>query len=75
MLTNPLEMADPKAAFASNPFVPVELDVRYLGLSPGYGGELAAARGRPLGERALGEDAARSSRRAISSSTARPSAR
>jgi hypothetical protein len=32
-------MADPKAAFASNPFVPVELDVRYLGLSPGYGGE------------------------------------
>ena len=40
MLANPLEMADPKAAFGSNPFVPVELDVRYLGLSPGYGGEL-----------------------------------
>jgi hypothetical protein len=39
MLANPLEMADPKAAFSANPFVPVELDVRWLGLSPGYGGE------------------------------------
>ncbi|MCC6847206.1 MAG: hypothetical protein IT294_01800 [Deltaproteobacteria bacterium] len=39
MLRNPLEMADPRAAFAANPFVPVELDVRWLGLSPVYGGE------------------------------------
>jgi hypothetical protein len=39
MLANPLEMADPKTAFASNPFVSVELDVAYHGLSPGYGGE------------------------------------
>jgi hypothetical protein len=45
MLTNPLEMADPKAAFSANPFVPVELDVRYLGLSPGYGGELRQREG------------------------------
>jgi hypothetical protein len=45
MLTNPLDMADPKAAFASNPFVPVALDVRYLGLSPGYGGELRRREG------------------------------
>ncbi len=40
LLVNPLEMADPKTAFTTNPLVPVELDVRYLGLSPGYGGEL-----------------------------------
>lgn len=39
MLKNPLEMADPKAAFGANPFVAVALDVRWLGLSPGYGGE------------------------------------
>ncbi len=39
LLRNPLEMADPRAAFAANPFVPVELDVRWLGLSPVYGGE------------------------------------
>ncbi len=45
LLTNPLEMADPKAAFGANPFVPVELDVRYLGLSPGYGGELRRREG------------------------------
>ena len=40
MLANPLEMAEPRDAFAKNPHVPVELDVRCLGLSPGYGGEL-----------------------------------
>jgi len=45
MLTNPLAMADPKAAFAANPFVAVELDMRYLGLSPGYGGELRRREG------------------------------
>ena len=45
MLANPLEMAEPKAAFGSNPFVPIELDVRYLGLSPGYGGELRRREG------------------------------
>jgi len=40
VLTNPLEMAEPREAFAKNPHVPVELDVRWLGLSQGYGGEL-----------------------------------
>ncbi len=45
LLANPLEMADPKAAFAANPFVPVELDMRYVGLSPGYGGELRRREG------------------------------
>jgi len=45
LLVNPLEMADPKAAFTTNPLVPVELEVRYLGLSPGYGGELRRREG------------------------------
>ena len=45
LLANPLEMADPKAAFAANPFVPVALDIKYLGLSPGYGGELRRREG------------------------------
>lgn len=45
LLANPLEMADPRAAFTSNPHVPVELDVRWLGLSPGYGGELRRREG------------------------------
>jgi hypothetical protein len=39
LLANPLDMADPRAAFTANPHVPVELDVTWLGLSPGYGGE------------------------------------
>ncbi|MEB2283318.1 MAG: hypothetical protein OZ922_01420 [Myxococcales bacterium] len=39
LLTDPLAMADPGAAFAANPFVTVELDGRWLGLSPVYGGE------------------------------------
>src|SRR5262249_44764133 len=40
LLANPLEIGEPRDAFTRNPHVPVELDVRYLGLSPGYGGEL-----------------------------------
>src|SRR4029079_11936720 len=45
VLTNPLEMAEPREAFAKNPHVPVELDVRWLGLSPGYGGEVRQREG------------------------------
>jgi hypothetical protein len=45
LLTNPLAMADPKAAFAANPLVAVELDIGYLGLSPAYGGELRRREG------------------------------
>ena len=74
MLANPLEMADPKAAFGSNPFVPVELDVRYLGLSPGYGGELRRQAGDgwvSVRSEKPGQEFAKG----ISSSTARPSAR
>jgi hypothetical protein len=40
VLADPLEMADPSAAFRNNPAEPVEIDVRWLGLSPGWGGEL-----------------------------------
>ncbi len=40
LLVDPLQMAEPRDAFAKNPHVPVDLDVRWLGLSPGYGGEL-----------------------------------
>ncbi len=40
LLADPLEMAEPRDAFGRNPHVPVGLDVRWLGLSPGYGGEL-----------------------------------
>lgn len=38
-LKNPLEMAEPSVAFKRNPHVPVELELRWLGLSPGWGGE------------------------------------
>ncbi len=40
LLVDPLEMAEPRDAFGKNPHVPIELDVRWLGLSPGYGGEM-----------------------------------
>jgi len=38
-LANPLDMADPSAAFRNNPIEKVDLDIRWLGLSPGWGGE------------------------------------
>jgi hypothetical protein len=39
MLARPLDLADPKRAFTENPHRPVEIDLRYEGLSPGFGGE------------------------------------
>jgi hypothetical protein len=39
MLARPLELADPKRAFTENPHRPVAIDLRYEGLSPGFGGE------------------------------------
>jgi hypothetical protein len=39
VMKNPLEIADPRAAFRDNPHQKVDLDVRWLGLSPGWGGE------------------------------------
>jgi hypothetical protein len=44
LLARPLELLDPRAAFTSNPHVPVSIDLRYLGLSPVFGGE---PRGEP----------------------------
>ena len=39
VLKDPLEMADPSAAFRKNPHEKIDLDIRWLGLSPGWGGE------------------------------------
>lgn len=38
-LVQPLDLADPKQAFTSNPFRHVQLELDYAGLSPMYGGE------------------------------------
>jgi hypothetical protein len=39
VMKDPLDMADPSAAFRSNPHEKIDLDIRWLGLSPGWGGE------------------------------------
>ena len=39
LLDDPLEMADPKAAFLSNPRVDCEVALRYTGVAPMFGGE------------------------------------
>jgi hypothetical protein len=39
VLKDPLEMADPATAFGKNPHEKIDLDLRWLGLSPGWGGE------------------------------------
>jgi hypothetical protein len=38
-LRDPLQMAEPSVAFKSNPFVPVELELDWRGVCPGWGGE------------------------------------
>jgi hypothetical protein len=38
-LRDPLAMAEPRSAFASNPFVPVQLEAEVRGIGPMYGGE------------------------------------
>ncbi len=40
VLKNPLEMAEPAAAFKSNPHVPCEIALDYHAISPAWGGEL-----------------------------------
>jgi hypothetical protein len=40
ILKNPLEMADPAAAFKSNPYASAQLELGYRATSPGWGGEL-----------------------------------
>ncbi len=39
MLAQPLDLLDPRRAFTENPHRPVSLELRYEGLSPGFGGE------------------------------------
>lgn len=39
LLRDPYEMAEPSVAFKKNPHVPVELEIDWLGRSPGWGGE------------------------------------
>lgn len=39
LLDDPLEMADPKAAFTSNPFEAAEIHLVYRGVAPPFGGE------------------------------------
>ena len=54
VMKNPLDMADPRAAFRDNPHQKVDLDVRWLGLSPGWGGE--PRRRRPDGTYEIGRE-------------------
>jgi len=39
LLEDPLEMADPRAAFSSNPHVACSVDLAYRGVAPMFGGE------------------------------------
>ena len=48
LLANPHEMADPKAAWRSNPSLPCTVEIDYTGLSPMYGGEAVNADGSKL---------------------------
>ena len=47
MLTDPLEMADPKQAFTSNPTVECAVSLRYTASAPAVGGEPDTPRERP----------------------------
>lgn len=53
LLSDPLEMADPKRAFATNPSVPCSVDLRYTATAPPVGGE------RETGHEQPGEEFAR----------------
>lgn len=48
VMKEPLQMADPKAAFRNNPRLPCRMDLTYTGLSPMYGGEMLKADGSPI---------------------------
>jgi hypothetical protein len=50
ILERPLEMADPRAAFTSNPWVDCEVDLDYRGISPMLGGEPVNDDGSPIEE-------------------------
>lgn len=48
ILSDPLMMADPRAAFKANPRKPCKIELNYTGQSPMYGGETVKADGTPL---------------------------
>ncbi|NPU82956.1 MAG: hypothetical protein HPY65_00590 [Syntrophaceae bacterium] len=50
LLSNPLEMNNPKKAFAENPYLDCSVRLEYIGLSPMFGGE-------PMEEKKLSEHA------------------
>jgi hypothetical protein len=47
LLTDPLEMADPKQAFTTNPAVACSIDLRYTATAPPVGGESESTLERP----------------------------
>ena len=50
MLTDPLQMADPRKAFTENPWVDASVDLTHTGVSPMYGGEPVNDDGTPLSQ-------------------------
>ena len=54
VLTDPLEMADPRAAFTTNPYATCEVSLTYRGTAPPFGGEPTVAHERPGEEFARG---------------------
>jgi hypothetical protein len=54
MLDNPLEMADPKAAFTSNPYADCAVSLTYTGVSTMFGGEPEESHEKPGEEFARG---------------------
>jgi hypothetical protein len=50
LLTDPLQMANPRRAFTENPWVDCEIELTHRGVSPMYGGEPVNDDGTPLSE-------------------------
>ncbi|HWS46348.1 MAG TPA: hypothetical protein VN636_10835, partial [Acidimicrobiia bacterium] len=50
LLTDPLQMADPRKAFTENPWVDARVELTHTGVSPMYGGEPVNDDGSPLSE-------------------------
>jgi hypothetical protein len=50
VLEDPLEMADPRAAFTGNPWEPCSVRLAYRGLAPAFGGEPVEDDGSPVSQ-------------------------
>jgi hypothetical protein len=50
LLTEPLQMANPRQAFTDNPWVDAQVDLTHFGISPMYGGEPVNDDGTPLSQ-------------------------